>query len=105
MLRNIYSIHKIGFFCYKHRIPIIPQILHLMEKCLFPASDISFKTYIGKNAYFPHRAIGVIINENAIIGDNVTIHVNVCIAGKPNGGVPIIGNNVIIGANSVILGG
>lgn len=105
MLRNLYTIHKIGHYCVVKGIPIVPKILKLVEKALFPASDVSFATEIGEGAYFPHRAIGIVINEKARIGKNVTIHVGVVIAGKSGGGVPVIGNNVVIGANSVILGG
>ena len=58
-----------------------------------------------KNPYFPHRAIGVVIHENAVIGENARIQANVVIGGKGQSGVPTIGNNVQIGANAVIVGG
>lgn len=104
MFRNIYTIHKIGHYCYERKIPFLSKGLKVLEKIFFPACDISFATEIGEGAYFPHRAIGVVIQEKAVIGKNVTVHVNTVIAGK-RGGIPLIGNNVIIGANSVILGG
>lgn len=76
-----------------------------VSRIFFPACDIPFTAKIGKNAYFPHRAIGVVIHENAVIGENARIQANVVIGGKGQSGVPTIGNNVQIGANAVIVGG
>lgn len=45
-----------------------------------------------------------IINSEAIIGSNCTIMHNVTIGGG-NNGVPIIGDNVTIGAGAIIIGG
>lgn len=105
MIRNLYIIHKIGHNCMIKRIPIIPKIMKIFEKILFPGCDIPFITKIGEGAYFPHRAIGVVIHEKAIIGKNATIQANVVIGGKADGGVPVIGDNVQIGANACVLGG
>ena len=94
-----------GFYCTKKRIPFILFALKLVEKLLFPACDIPFTVEIGEGAYFPHRAIGVVIHSNAVIGKNVKIQANVVIGGKGGPGVPIIGDNVQIGAGSCVLGG
>lgn len=82
-----------------------PGCFEACKQNLFPACDIPFTAKIGKNAYFPHRAIGVVIHENAVIGENARIQANVVIGGKGQSGVPTIGNNVQIGANAVIVGG
>jgi serine O-acetyltransferase len=50
---------------------------------------------------------GIIINQGAVIGSNSNIAVGVVIGAELRGkrkGVPIIGNNVWIGANAVIVG-
>lgn len=66
--------------------------------------DIPDTTQIGKNLTIFHGQ-GLIVNSNTIIGDNVTLRHNTTIGNaKPNGGCPIIGNNVEVGANSVIIG-
>lgn len=44
------------------------------------------------------------IHPNTIIGDNVKILHNVTIGGRSGSGLPIIGNNVEIGAGAVLLG-
>lgn len=55
----------------------------------------------------PHQGLGVVIGPAVVIGDNVTIFQNVTLGAKVNGeeySAPIIGNNVVIGAGSCILG-
>lgn len=105
MLKNYYSIYKYGNWLVQHHVPVLPAVLKLVSRIFFPACDIPFTAKIGKNAYFPHRAIGVVIHENAVIGENARIQANVVIGGKGQSGVPTIGNNVQIGANAVIAGG
>lgn len=53
MLRNVYSIHKCGNYCLKHKIPFLPKVLKLVEKIFFPACDIPFTAEIG-NGTFSH---------------------------------------------------
>jgi len=66
--------------------------------------DIHESTQIGLNFVVWH-GFGIVVHPQSIIGDNVTIHQNVTIGSSRNGGVPpIIGNNVIIGANALIIG-
>ena len=63
-------------------------------------------TTIGKGLYLGHFG-NIIVNENAIIGNNVNISQGVTIGQTNRGskkGCPKIGNNVWIGANSVIVG-
>ena len=105
MLKNYYSFYKYGNWLVRHRIPILPAVFKILVRVFFPSCDIPFTVKIGKNAYFPHRAIGVVIHENAVIGDNARIQANVVIGGKGQSGIPVIGNNVQIGANAVIVGG
>jgi putative colanic acid biosynthesis acetyltransferase WcaB len=71
--------------------------------------EIPFKTKIGKSLSLFHGQ-GLVINNETIIGDNCTLRQSTTIGASkmmPNGrfnGSPVIGNNVDIGANSVILG-
>lgn len=47
----------------------------------------------------------VLINGNAILGQNCTLHINSSIvAGGTNDGVPKLGNNVVVGVGAVVLG-
>jgi len=67
--------------------------------------DLSDKTRIGKNFKIDHGQ-GLVINYKTIIGDNVILRQNTTIGNKGQGDLkcPIIGNNVNIGANVVIIG-
>jgi putative colanic acid biosynthesis acetyltransferase WcaB len=66
--------------------------------------DIPDSTKIGANFNLFH-GIGVVINASTIVGDNVTIRQCTTIGNaRPSGGSPIIGDNVEIGSNVVIIG-
>lgn len=68
--------------------------------------EISSEAKIGRGFYIGHLG-PIIINPNAVIGDNVNISSGVTIGQQNRGrkqGSPIIGNNVFIGANSIIVG-
>lgn len=59
------------------------------------------------NGFFIDHGMGIVIGETAVIGDNCIMYQNSTLGGtgKETGDRhPKIGNNVIIGANAVILG-
>lgn len=62
---------------------------------------------IGNNFFIDH-GMGVVIGETAVIGDNVLIYHGVTLGGTGNEKNkkrhPTVGNNVIIGADSIVLG-
>ena len=104
--------YRIANSVYKLKIPILKQILNLI--CLFWQKSIEIITGISipASAEIDHSLyIGhfgeIIINAKAVIGFNCNISQGVTIGVSGRGekrGVPIIGNNVYIGANSVIAG-
>lgn len=68
--------------------------------------SIPYSAVIGERFYIGHFG-GIIINANAIIGDNCNISQGVTIGvsgSNDKRGVPIIGNNVYIGANATVVG-
>lgn len=70
----------------------------------------SMGTAINDGAYFadtpnlPHGITGIFISHSAVIGKNCTILQNVTI-GSSKKRAPVIGDNCIIGAGAVIVGG
>lgn len=66
---------------------------------------MGFGTKIGKALMFPHYSC-IVINGAAIIGDNCTIYHGVTIGSVrgPKGGVPRIGNNVVIASGAKVIG-
>lgn len=102
--KGVTKIYKISNKMYKMHFPIIPKILTTYIRVIYGAT-IPYKSTIGDGTVFPHGALGVVIHENAEIGNNCKILPNVVIGGRGNEKrVPIIGNNVVIGAGAVIIG-
>lgn len=80
------------------------KIYQKLIRLLFSA-ELPYTIDIGDNADFLHGALGCVIHGNAVIGEGAKIYQNVTIGGLPDGGVPVIGKNVVIGAGAVLLGG
>lgn len=100
----IYKLYKIENFFYKIKIIPIAILIRLIMRIIF-SCDIPYKVEIGKKCKFPHHALGVVIHENVKIGNNCKILHGVTIGGRSKyNNVPIIGDNVLIGANSCVIG-
>ena len=100
---NIY--YKISHYLYlKKHFFLARLISNKLKKKL--CIDIHPGATIGKNLFIDH-ALGIVIGETTIIGDNVVIYQGVTLGttlkekGKRH---PTIKDNVLIGANSIILG-
>ena len=84
------------------RFPLINQ---LEDCCCIP----DLKRLLNNNTTFIHP-VGIVISKNTVIGKNCAIYQNVTIGdGKENPQTkrkaPIIGDNVYIYANAVVIGG
>ena len=91
-------------WCYKHHIPIVPKILQVTIFFLFN-SYIPYQAKIGSGSRVGHRGIGVVINSEVIIGNNVLIRAHVTIGKKKSDGkAPRIEDEVEIGDGAKILG-
>ena len=89
------------FYC--KNIPIIPGLISRWIHFCY-SSDLSVRTVIGKGTTLGHGGIGVVINTEAIIGENCILAQNVTLA-KHKGGAPTLMNNVYVGHGSIIMGG
>ena len=100
----IYKMYRIENWLYKIKLTFFAKIVRAIIRILF-SCDIPYKAYIGKGTSFPHLGLSVLINPNAIIGENCKILQGVSIGWKSgHKKVPVIGNNVLIGAHALILG-
>jgi len=120
--RNIYVIFEQGLWAviiYRFgrwvrgiRIPIISLLLKMIAFLLFKMAEIitgvslPASAEIGKGFYAGHFGC-IILHSDVKIGENCSIVSGVLIGtlGLGNTGVPVIGNNVYIGAGAKILGG
>ena len=66
-------------------------------------SDIEPRAKLGKRLMIPHPN-GVVIHEDAVIGDDCMIMQQVTVGMIDEGEVPVIGNRVYIGAGAKIIG-
>lgn len=101
---NLINLQKFANKLYIYKIPVVPKIIYYIQFILFNSS-VPYKCKIGKNTKFAYGGIGVVIHERAEIGENCIIGQGITIGGKskePN--VPKIGNNVYIAAGSRIIG-
>ena len=89
------------------RFPLLLLIL-LWQKWIEIIAGISipYSAKIGNSFYIGHFG-GIIINSNTVIGNNCNISQGVTIGVSglgENRGVPVLGNEVYVGANTVIAG-
>lgn len=96
-------LHQLSHWLYRRRIPVLPKILDrslfLLTGCSIPAS-----CSIGKGSYLAHGGVGAVINGDCLIGDRVSIGQGITIGGSFGRGVPTIGSDVWISAGSRVLG-
>lgn len=119
-----YKKHKFLYFnYYKHKVKAY-KIVYLLRKCqtnsilkliyrlrynrlCFKCGiEINPKTKIGKGFVIGHPS-SIVVNANTIIGENVHLTKGVLIGLSKSGkhkGSPVIGNNVVISANAVLVG-
>lgn len=103
-------VYRIGEYIENLEYPLLKAIYKIPYYILFRFVETVFSTSIPKEA-----KIGaglriwhfgqIFINSDVVIGVNCTLRQGVTIGSKvPGGGSPIIGDNVDIGANSMIIG-
>jgi len=98
-------IHRFSHKLYRAKIPFIPRLISHMGRYI-TGVEIHPGAQIGKRFFIDH-GMGIVIGETTEIGDNVTLYQGVTLGGtgKHVGKRhPTIGNNVVVGANSTVLG-
>lgn len=104
--------YRFAHAVYKLRVPVVKQMLQfvclLWQKGIEMTTGISIpaSAHIGPSFYIGHFG-GIILNANTVIGSNCNISqgVTVGVSGlNERRGVPVIGNNVYIGANTIVAG-
>lgn len=78
----------------------VMKFIRVVYACEIPAG-----TVIGNGVLFLHNGLGVVVHPDTVIGDDTKIYQNVSLAGRNNRGAPVIGKRVFIGAGACVLGG
>ena len=97
--------HRIAHFLYKKKLYFCARLISQISRFI-TGIEIHPGAKIGKKLFIDH-GMGVVIGETATIGDNCTIYHNSTLGGtgKDKGKRhPDIGNNVMVGAGAKILG-
>ncbi|ENV71570.1 hypothetical protein F946_02929 [Acinetobacter johnsonii ANC 3681] len=102
---NAITFYRISNWLYRHKIPFIPLIIKYFIFLIFN-SVVPYSTKIGKGSKFAYGAIGVVLHSKTIIGEKVIIGQGVTVGRQLDpDGIPVIGDNVYISAGARILGG
>lgn len=89
---------------YNHHLNVIAQMLRGLVRIIFSA-DVPPQMQIGKGTVFPHDALGCVFHPDVKIGKNCKILHGVTMGGRAgHKGLPIIGDNVVIGTHAQLNG-
>lgn len=98
--------YRVSHWLHSHGIPFLPRALSQLARWL-TGIEIHPGARIGTGFFIDH-GMGVVIGETAEIGDHVTLFQGVTLGGtgKERGKRhPTLGNHVVVGAGAKILGG
>jgi len=101
---NIINLYRVAHWLFTKKIPLFPKLCYYLQFLIFNSS-VPYKCKIGKDTRFAYGGIGVVIHSRTEIGENCLIGQGVTIGGKANlHKAPKIGNFVYIAAGSRIIG-
>lgn len=98
-------LHRLTHPLYKLGIPIIPRFISMLNR-FWTGVEIHPGAKIGRGFFIDHGT-GTVIGETSEIGNNVVLFQGVALGGTGKHKVkrhPTVGNNVLIGAGSILLG-
>ena len=97
--------HRIAYALYQRGLRFLPRFISAIGLFL-TTIDIHPAATMGRRVFIDH-GVGVVIGETAVIGDDVIIYQQVTLGGVSTSKGkrhPTLGNNVVIGAGSKVLG-
>lgn len=100
------AVYRFSNYLYTKKIPLIPMALTRLIQIIY-SIDIDYRSKIEPGLIIFH-GMGLTIGSGVEIGSNCVIFHGVTIGekfGETTKGFPKIGDNVLIGTGSVILGG
>lgn len=91
---------------HSKRLNFLAKMMYYFNRIVF-AADIPYTAKIDPSVDFMHNGLGVVVHRDATIGADSTLYQNVTIGGngsKGKNGVPVIGERVIIYSGACVLG-
>ena len=102
---HILVLHKLAHFLYNHKFLFLARLISQIGR-FFTGIEIHPGAKIGRKLFIDH-GMGIVIGETTTIGDNCTIYHNSTLGGTGKDKYkrhPDLGNNVMVGAGSKVLG-
>lgn len=102
-MNECFKLYKAAHACTKGPKFVRPLagVFRHLSQLLF-ACHIGSHAEIGEGCLFQHNGVGCVISEKAVIGKNCMLYQHVTVGALE--GAPIIEDDVLIGANAVLLG-
>jgi serine O-acetyltransferase len=98
------KLHAVSHWLYRKKIPVIPYLIYVFNRIFFSVV-LPPTVQLGKNVTLGYQGLGIVIHRRAVIGNNVVISPGVVIGGRSDfHDVPVIDDDVLIGAGAKILG-
>jgi serine O-acetyltransferase len=101
---NSIKLYRISNYLYRKKVPFLPWLIKMIIFLIFN-SVIPPSASIGRKSKLAYGGIGVVIHAKAKIGERVIIGQNTTVGRQLDPeGVPVIGDDVYISAGARILG-
>lgn len=102
---DVYKWYQAERRLFLHHIPVLPQLIKAGIRILW-GGVIPYQAEIGEGTTLGYQGLGIVIHKKSKIGKHCIIrqHVTLGGGGGPDGGLPVLGDYVNVGANAVILG-
>ena len=97
----IMQLYKLMRFFQTHKCYLCAKVMCYTIRVIFVCA-IPPTVILKEGAHFGH-ALGIVLHQDCVIGENTVIYQHVTIAGS-GGGVPRIGRNCVIGAGAFLHG-
>jgi serine O-acetyltransferase len=95
---------RLSRWLYLRHIPILPRLIYIFNRVMFSVV-LPPSVEVGRNVVFGYSGLAIVVHKRAKIGNNVIIGPNVTIGGRSGlEQVPVVKDNVVIGAGARILG-
>lgn len=96
--------YRLARWLFVRRIPVLPRLIYIFNRIVFSVV-LPPSAEVGRNVVFGYSGLGIVVHKRARIGNNVIVSPNVTIGGRSGLlDVPVIEDDVLIGAGACILG-
>ncbi len=101
---NLYKFYILSHRLYLMKIPFLPFLIKFIIFIIYNC-NIPYECILGKGTRFAYSGIGVVLHKRTRMGKNCMIGTQVTVGGKSGHfEVPVIGDNVYLATGAKILG-